>query len=77
MRQSGVYLTKMKKASQRLIDRITQVAPNSIGIEEGISRTPSTDDVLDEIRDCLSSLDISELKWGLSFADGFLDQNPP
>jgi hypothetical protein len=64
-------------ASERLLWRINQAAPNAPGIISGIARVPLTDEVIGEIKECLLSSEVSEVKWGISFASGILVLNPP
>jgi len=65
-------------ASQRLIDRVRKVVPKSLGIGDAeISCVPLTKEVIADIKECLSSSEAYELKWGLTFAHGFLGSNPP
>lgn len=68
-----------KTASDRLIERANRVgAAGSVGISAAdIARIPLTKEVIGEIEECLSSPDVAELKWGLWFANGILDSNPP
>jgi len=67
----------VKTASERLLERVNRVTPDSIGIRDGIARIPLTPEVIGEIKECLSSANVSEVKWGLSFAEGYLDLKPP
>jgi hypothetical protein len=65
-------------ASDRLIERAKLAGAGSFGISAAdIARIPLTEEVIDEISECLSSRDPSEVKWGLYFAAGILDSNPP
>jgi hypothetical protein len=68
-----------KIASERLLERAKRVNPSSLGISAAdIARIPLSDEMVSEITECLSKLDVvSELKWGLSFTLGVLDVNPP
>jgi hypothetical protein len=64
--------------SDRLIARAKRFKTDSIGISAAdIARIPLTGEVIAEIIECLSNSDVSELKWGLWFAFGILDSNPP
>ncbi|HTI68552.1 MAG TPA: hypothetical protein VMF06_01195 [Candidatus Limnocylindria bacterium] len=63
-----------KIASARLIERALQVSgPSSLGLSaEDIARVAVDDALIADIEECLSSEDVSELKWGLWFAYGIL-----
>ena len=64
--------------SDRLIERAKNCGATQLGIGQAdISRIPISQEVIDEIVQCLSSRDANEIKWGLWFANGILDSNPP
>jgi len=68
----------IKAASDRLIARANRAGAGCTGISAAdIARIPLTDEVVREIEECLSSLEVSELKWGLWFTNGILDYSPP
>lgn len=68
----------IKAASDRLIERANQAGASSTGISvANIARIPLSGEIVGEILECLSSPDVSELKWGLWFAFGILDSKPP
>lgn len=68
----------MKTASERLIARAQPFKLDSIGISANdIARIPLTNEMIGEVEECLSNSDVAELKWGLWFANGMLDSNPP
>lgn len=67
----------MKPASERLLERVNQVTPESIGIRDAIPLIPLTPEVIADIKECISSASAYELKWGLSFAEAYLDSKPP
>jgi len=67
-----------KQASDRLIQRTRPFQGDAIGIAlEDIAKIPVVADVVADIFECLRSPDVSELKWGLWFAQGVIDSNPP
>lgn len=67
-----------QSASDRLLDRVRPFKGDSVGISVAhINKMPLTTDAVADIFDCLRSDDPKEFGWGLWFAQGVLDSNPP
>ena len=65
-------------ASDRLLRRVRPYLTSPLGPSiEDVAEMPLTAEAVADISECLRSSDISELKWGLWFAEGVLDSNPP
>jgi hypothetical protein len=67
-----------RNASDRLIERVRPFKGDSSGIAiEHIAKMPLTPTVVADILECVRNNDITELGWGLWFAQGILDSQPP
>ena len=65
-------------ASERLLERVRPFKGDSVGIGiEHIAKMPLSSEAVADIFECLRSENVSDLSWGLWFAQGVLDSNPP